>query len=287
MTGKGEEWFTEALRDRVGQDEPPLILTAAGVAAVGRRQRMMRAWGASAMAVGVGVSLMVVGLQVIPGEENSAAAGCAPPVPATSVPLPEGSAWPFVDELPQVGPTAGPPDRVGPRPDLKAFECAVRENVLGELPDARFGRIYTGDGTTPAPLQGMAADHALGDRQDTRYGVMAAAVAATRAGHGAILVSAQPVDGDPYPGRCGPGKVCDARTGPHGEPVELFVRQSPANPGAIGYTVYVYTGRTAVVATVTNTPDADVRLPVTAPTPLLTVDQLITLACDPRLALWP
>jgi hypothetical protein len=67
--------------------------------------------------------------------------------------------------------------------------------------------------------------------------------------------------------------------------VEIYQTSGPA--GMIGYVIFVYTGRTGITARTHNTPDVAGQVPVSRPTPPVTLDQLITIACDPDLVLWP
>jgi hypothetical protein len=324
-----EDWFSDALRERIARDEPPLGITARQAIAAGRRRRRGEVVRVATAAVGVGTVLIGASFFFDPGRVETAGFSCGVTFRTVApTPMPTGSDFPAGDLLPgvapsvpvmdpsraastggaadtfnpsnppalksssgfsagpldepSVDPSADPSDPVAPdlsRDRIDQFACAVQRSVVAALPGSSFAQLRTPGWTGPQPLQAGVpiAFHVSG--------LMVGAVAVDRAGQGSILIEASEVTGRPEPERCRDGSLCDLRTGPHGEVIEVYERTRP--DGAIGYTIYVYTGHTAVVASVHNSSDVDGRWPITRPTPPLTVLQLVEIACDPDLVLWP
>jgi len=314
-----EDWFSDALRDRISQDEPPMGITAKGAMQSGRRLRQRQLVGASVAAIGVGAVLLSAAYTFDPGPADTAGLGCGLAFRTVApTPLPSGSDFPGGEYLPGVapsadvgssagtggpaGPSAGPsgPGDLGEtaQPGLVTglsgekidqFTCAVQTSIVTALPDAKFAPVNTIPQQPVPPLQPGVSMNYLFD------GLYIGAVAVDRLGQGSIVVEAGRVERRPEPDRCGDGRLCTLRTGPHGEVIEVYERIGPivrdgyvdVAAGVIGYTIYVYTGQTAIVASTHNTPDAGGRFGVSRPTPPLTLDQLIDLACDPALVVWP
>ncbi|NUR71798.1 MAG: hypothetical protein HOU81_13325 [Hamadaea sp.] len=297
-----EDWFSDALREQIGRAEPPLGITARQAIAAGRRKRRAEMLRMATAAMGAGFVLFGAVFYLEPFAGGAAAGPCDTTVPTNApTPLPAGSEFPFGDNLPGVGPSTDAqaqsveptglpssshqpkepdvPDSVSPE-QLDKFTCAVRRGVAAVLPGTKFAQLRDAYWTGPPPLTaGVSTGFAM-----TSGGVLAGAATQDRLGRGSVVIEAGPVRARPEPDRCLTGTLCTLRTGPHGEVIEVYQTSDP--DGMIGYVLYVYTGQTAVVARTHNTADADGRWPVSRPTPPLTLDQLVAVACDPDLVLW-
>ncbi|MCP2321565.1 hypothetical protein HDA40_000072 [Hamadaea flava] len=296
-----EDWFTDALREQIGRDEPPLGITARQAIAAGRRKRRAEMLRMATAAMGAGVVLFGATFYFEPFGGGPAAGSCDTAVPTNApTPLPTGSEFPFGDDLPGVAPSGDvgyspaptdlPSESVQPQqPDypeslspeqLDRFTCAVRRSVVAALPDTTFAQLRDESWSGPPPLTVGTST-----RLNGTAAVLAGAATTDRLGQGSIVIEANHVELRPEADRCTTGSLCSLRTGPHGEVIEVY--PTTGDGGMIGYVLYVYTGQTAVVARTHNTPDVEGRWPVSRPTPPVTLDQLITIACDPDLVLWP
>ncbi|NUT02043.1 MAG: hypothetical protein HOV76_01080 [Hamadaea sp.] len=296
-----EDWFTDALREQIGRAEPPLGITARQAIAAGRRKRRAEMLRMATAAMGAGVVLFGAAFYFDPSGGGPAAGLCDTTVPTNApTPLPAGSDFPRGDDVPYVGPSVpaddgqyptdmptesipaedpNNPEQL-PADQLDLFTCAVRRSVVAALPDTTFAPLRDAYWTGPPPLTAGASTTFNGVA-----GVLAGAATTDRLGRGSIVIEAGHVELRPEADRCTTGSLCSLRTGPHGEVIEVY--QTTGSGGMIGYVLYVYTGQTAVVARTHNTPDAEGRWPVSRPTPPVTLEQLITIACDPDLVLWP
>lgn len=254
----------EALREHVS-DEPPLQLTSADVLAAGRRSRRRRRL---ATVLGVVSAAMVVGLVFsVPG-----------PVAVDQPERPPVASQPPSEA--RCAQLAGPPPEYLSRGEAaERVSCYLSERI-GEYFPIQMTLIHNGARPGTEPL--VAGTDPIGGED----GVAATAVVRDPAGDGTLLLA---VSRATSPGEADRVKPCDlpmakatCRTGPHGEHIEIYETDGQ---GIQGWTVYVYSAGTRIIATALNYREGDPGDP-TRYEPPLTVGQLIDLATAPALKLY-
>jgi hypothetical protein len=250
----------EALSSYVTTDEPPPRTVAAEVLTAGRqaRRRHRLALLATGLAVVMAGVAMKVGLPwalspaSTPGASLATAACPSPPAPG-----------------------AGSPEI-----RMTCYLTSVVPRMLGE---ARFIRLYGPRGTLP--LQAYPSTDIPGAYE-------ANAVVHDAAGLGSVIFVVGRQSGEtPSGDACASKGGCSVRQGPHGELVEVHAAVSTigSDIGHVGVTIYVYTGRTTIIAGTSNSGERRFNDAVSTPeraVPPLTTEQLIEIATAPDLALF-
>jgi hypothetical protein len=166
--------------------------------------------------------------------------------------------------------------------------------------DLKFGNLDSHpDGRTVHRDVGRTATFADNPARSTPYlvagpgmfegeGFAATTLVTTDVGTGLLLFQAthETISTDTWISRCsGPDAKGECRTGPHGERIQVM-DFGPDSAGVWGRTIIVYSGQTTILAGARNAPESDNSRP-TMTEPPLTVVQLLALACDPALVLFP
>jgi hypothetical protein len=250
--------IAQALRDYVAGDEPPLGLTSTSMLAEAHRRRRWRR-GSAAMA-GTATALLVVAALAMPAvlwshdpSDGGASAGSAATCPVSDI--------------------AGDGRQT-------AMTCYVLATVAHMVPDARYEIVLEECRDVP-PLHACPVGS----------GYAAYATITDAAGSGGFLIDAHPIDARDAqklqpPEACDgvrrpPSIRCETRTGPGGIPVQILHTTSN---GREQYFVAAFRTSTVVVARANNV--LALEGPPTRPHPILTVDQLISLAIAPELDLF-
>jgi hypothetical protein len=250
----------EALNSYVTTDEPPTKTLMPDLVTAGRRSRRRHRF--TLLASGLAVVMVTAGATVGIAYALSPRAG----TPGASLAM-------------AACPSSALRGAGSPEVRMTCYLASVVPRMLG---DVSFIRLYGPRGTLP--LQVYPATQAPGS-----YEASAEIRDAEGAGSVIFLVMRQ---SGPTPTRdfCASKGGCSVREGPHGELVEVIAGVSPqaADFSAIDATVYVYTGRTVILATTSNAvgrSDDGRSIPARAAPPL-TTEQLIELATAPELALF-
>jgi hypothetical protein len=305
-----DDWLSDALHTQITRNEPPVSLTASHAIAVGRRQRRQQT-ALGICAGGAFIALAIVGglaLRPAGGPPVASPGSCAATVPTRApLPAPTGFEFPSGESLPGPLPTnqaTAPPIGITPSGSPTASGQTGAQAVLADrvtcylaqaVPELLPRATFTGMSATSLGGQDLRSPLVAGpDWIIGNASLAATAVVHDDEGAGSVHVVIGPTTARPDPQRCADTSVCTLRTGPHGEVIEVHQTIGPITrhgfvdvpAGVIGYTVYVYTGHTMVLAGTHNTTDTAGRLPVSRPRPPLSIDQLITLATAPELAIF-
>jgi hypothetical protein len=256
-----------ALLEYVTAGEPPLGLTMDGVVRAGRRSRRIRRvlWGGGTFGLSAAI---VLASSLLTGGSP------VPTIPApgstAQVRAPDAATC---EELRTTPITANATDQ----------ERADRMScyLLAAVPAALPGASFADNPARKAPF--LVAAPGSGGMPD---GLSATATVSTSEGDGLVIFEvgrSKPLTEGEKIGHC---DKADCLVGPHGEHIEVFDFGADPATGAHGVTVYVYTANTLVLAGAHNAPEIQNAAP-TMPQPPLTIAQLITLATDPGLVLFP
>ncbi|MBB5871804.1 hypothetical protein F4553_005183 [Allocatelliglobosispora scoriae] len=223
------------------------------------------------------VSAATVGTVTLIGSLSlGAAPAFADPEPATrSSTLQLGGTKQPSEPLPEREPTAAYPEPI-PAPGAEGV------TVYGQhSPAARRGQARLARGLADFVAR-LAPSATIDSYQDQRGaeilgGHAGGAVLRDAQGTGrlAISVGLRLPGGSPAAVRA--ASTHQARQGPHGEQIEIY---TSAVAGRVDYTVHAWSGDTFVEATADNHGGSGAA---TRPTPFVTVDQLIEIACHPTL----
>jgi hypothetical protein len=295
----------------VTESEPPMLLTAEGMLRTARRAQRVRS--ALAVAVALAAVLVLAGGYV---GIRTATSGRALPVgvvPSTSasprpgatadLPLPAKAPCRTVPSITIIDAAASPTHGYrasgaappipahqatkladgSPAPDLAPVTCRVRQLVTGFLPDS--GYFVTP--TMPANETPLTASYGGTDAEsaDLEAGV----VSGGRVGH--LVVTIEHVtNSDCDRGQFDIGKhaVVEHRALPTGQNLCAMTATDPAT-GLVDNTVYEFYGRDQNMVTVRFVDTYLTRqgLKISAGPPLLTKEQLIQIATDPALVIYP
>ncbi|HLL69569.1 MAG TPA: hypothetical protein VK453_28195 [Micromonosporaceae bacterium] len=281
--------------------EPPMAVRSDDILTAGRRARRvhrMTAGAAGGAVAGIVVLAAAAVTGVLPGQgaplrPAAPSASAASPAPSASTAAPAPSAGTAAQGEPVAPCTARP----GPRPaqtatpgetlqpELAAWArasltCYLADALPRVLPDARYAAP---DGAYAGALQAYSHDPPMGARVD------AAALITDSEGTGDILVIVEaktPAQFDAEVRTCRRPE-CVTRSGAGGSRI-MIGETPPVSPG--GYydiTVRAFRGHTAVVMEVTNSDRGPDPARMGRAKPALTVEQLVELASDPALTLFP
>lgn len=265
---------TRALRDHVLADEPPLRMNLDSVLRAGRRSLRYRraAYSGGAAALTGALALAIFGNGLLPTGRTAADA------PSVHVP----NAYDCFKAIYAGAPTAAGPDAFPP-PSPSAQDLADRISCY--LPGA-VAAALPGATVSDNPVRRTPALIAVPEADGS---FSATAAVSTSDGTGLIIFSVgrtSPQDPGVWRAHCeGDSAKATCRTGPHGEMVEVYDFGADAR-GVRGLTIYLYSGHTFVLAGAHNALEAQ-DAPPTMPEPPLSVDQLIAIASDPALVVFP
>jgi hypothetical protein len=260
-----DPYVRQALLEHVSAQEPGLGLTAEAVIRTGRRSLARRRLASGAGAIAL-VGAVAAAVAVLPGLRwaNGLGDSASPPtcsretVPRASIAVTPG------------GPAAA---SGGPQYLADQMTCYLLDAVPAAFPGATFSNLRS------APYLVAVPDEA---------GFSATAVVSTSAGQGSLIFAVSQVTAPP-PQLVDPAPQCGkatCRTGPHGERVEVFDFGADT-AGVHGRTIYLFSGHTRILAGAHNVSQEVDGAEPTMTDPPLSVDQLIALASDPRLVLYP
>jgi hypothetical protein len=270
-----EQAIQDALRVYVTIDEPPVRLRSDQVVRAGRRSRAVHRLGYAGGVVALS-GMVAVGGHVAGGLFGSTANQPGSPTwtydPTVCASIPSAAAIVPTENAP------APAQMNGSNQLADRMSCYLRTAVPAAMPGATFadnparGTPYLVAG--PGMFEGE--------------GFAATALVTMAAGTGLLLFQAthETISTDTWTSRCnGPDAKGECRTGPHGERIQIM-DFGPDSAGVWVRTVMVYSGQTTILAGAHNAPESDNSRP-TMTEPPLTVEQLIALACDPALVLFP
>lgn len=270
-----EQAIRDALRAHVTLDEPPLRLRSEHVLRAGRRLRAMRRLGYAGGVAALSGVVMVgghVAVAVLGSTTSEPRVPTATFDPAVCASIPSAAPVAPTENAPEPAQTSGSDELAN------QMSCYLRTAVPAAMPGATFADNPVR--RTPYLVAGPGMFEG--------EGFAATALVTTAAGTGLLLFQAthETISADTWNDRCGgPDAKGECRTGPHGERIQIM-DFGPDSAGVWGRTILVYSGQTTILAGARNAPESDGSQP-TMPEPPLTVEQLITLACDPALVLFP
>jgi hypothetical protein len=284
-----EDRVRDALQAYVRTAEPPMSISAAGLLRTGRSRRRWRisllTGGSAALAAATIAGTLALNLTGIAGTPEL-------PTPMSAAEILTGCTVPLADPTGSpVAPTS-PGAEVGRAPLNRAFDatsdfdpvlaarmsCFLAEQITMALPEAGYLPLY---GPRPLVFYGGA---------EAPY--VANAQIVDDLGTSSLIFAVYPQTGEPPSQESLDSKGFTRRTGPHGEFIQVSESVSPPgqpDEGVIVTNIYVFTGATQVVASVANTNDkldSNGAGVLARPTPALTLDQLIALACAAEMTIF-
>jgi hypothetical protein len=284
-----EDGVRDALHAYVRTGEPPMSISAAGLLRAGRSRRRWRisllTGGSAAL-----VAVTITGTLVL--NPAGGAGTPEPPAPMSAAEILAGCTVPPADPARSPVAPSSPGTQVGRMPLKQApdptsdfdpvlaarMSCFLADHLTTTLPDAGYLPLYG-----PLPLvfyRGGEAPYA------------ANAQIVDELGTSSLILAVHPQTEEPPSQESLDSKGFTRRTGPHGEFIQVSESVSPqgqSDAGVIVTNIYVFTGATQVVASITNTNDrmdSNGAGVLARPTPALTLDQLIALACAAELTIF-